>query len=367
MSEQQPAHAPMRKKNKIRLIIILAALVLAHLVFFAYPVFRICYWLQFSSLASLVIGLPLTLSQILSRWIMRVFKTKVTRTLRYLADFFMGISPVLLISVLCAESLIFFEFIEPNHAAVCSVIFSFSVGFFGIYKASFPIVKRVHLDSSMTKTNLRFVQISDVHIGSRSRKFLVKVIQQIRLLKPEFLAITGDFIDSSGIDANELISLKQLDCPIYLVIGNHERYEDLDQIIERLKSLGVIILRSSCCFPREDLQIIGIDDKDDPLQVEKELATLDIDQNIFSLLMYHRPMGFESAEKAGINLMISGHTHNGQIFPFNLIVRGVFRYLAGLYRGKTGSLYVSQGTGTWGPTMRIGSASEITLFDIQKV
>ena len=134
------------------------------------------------------------------------------------------------------------------------------------------------------------------------------------------------------------MALKDLACPIYFVIGNHERYEDLDQILDRLISLGVFVLRSSYCYPRDDLQVIGIDDKDDPLQVEKELARIDVNQNGFSLLMYHRPMGFESAQKKGIDLMISGHTHNGQIFPFNLVVKSVFRHLAGLYRGINGDL-----------------------------
>ena len=102
------------------------------------------------------------------------------------------------------------------------------------------------------------------------------------------------------------------------------------------------------------------------MQVEKELTSLEVDQNGFSILMYHRPIGFESAQKAGVDLMISGHTHKGQIFPFNLVVKSVFRYLAGLYRGAKGDLYVSQGTGTWGPIMRIGSVAEITLFSIRK-
>ena len=83
------------------------------------------------------------------------------------------------------------------------------------------------------------------------------------------------------------------------------------------------------------------------------------------MLLYHRPRGLESAAEAGVDLMISGHTHNGQIMPFNLAVRKVFDKVKGMYRhGKT-RLYVSQGTGTWGPVMRVGTLSEITLFEIE--
>jgi len=355
-----------QKKKNIRVYRILGFLVLVHIIFFAYPVLRICSWLQLGPYMSFFLGLPVILSQALTRSLTKIVNNKGTRILRHLADFFMGISPMLLFSVICSELLLGSGLIEAHQAVLYSLCFSCSIGLIGIYKASFPIIKRIGLDSDKIRTNLRFVQISDVHIGSRSIKFLKSVIAQIKKLDPEFLAITGDFIDSSGIEVNSLVALKELSCPIYFVIGNHERYEDLEQILDRLASLGVIILRSTYCYPREDIQVIGIDDKDDPMQVEKELTSLEVDQNDFSILMYHRPIGFESAQKAGVDLMISGHTHNGQIFPFNLVVKSVFRYLAGLYRGTKGDLYVSQGTGTWGPTMRIGSVAEITLFSIRK-
>ena len=111
---------------------------------------------------------------------------------------------------------------------------------------------------------------------------------------------------------------------MYFSIGNHERYEDLEDIIERLESLGVIVLRTDSVQYRDDVQIIGIDDRDDAMQVERELSRLKVREDAFGLLLYHRPRGLEAAERAGIDLMISGHTHAGQIFPFNLVVNRVF-------------------------------------------
>ena len=191
------------------------------------------------------------------------------------------------------------------------------------------------------------------------------MVKKINSLDPKFLCITGDFIDARGVDRSELVSLQKLDCPIFFSIGNHERYEDLDKILERLASLGVTILRSELAHPSKDIQLIGIDDQEDVKQVDTELKKINFSQDVFTILMYHRPKGFEDAEKAGIDLMLSGHTHKGQVFPFNLVVKKVFRYVSGLHRLGGSLLYVSQGTGTWGPVMRVGSFSEITLFKVK--
>ncbi|MBT7903597.1 hypothetical protein HN587_07070 [Candidatus Woesearchaeota archaeon] len=80
--------------------------------------------------------------------------------------------------------------------------------------------------------------------------------------------------------------------------------------------------------------------------------------------MYHQPKGMIEAEKAGINLQLAGHTHNGQIFPFNFVVKAVFPHVRGLYKINNLNLYVSPGTGTWGPPMRLGSSNEITVINL---
>ena len=152
--------------------------------------------------------------------------------------------------------------------------------------------------------------------------------------------------------------------PVYFCIGNHEKYEDLDAIIERLESLGVEVLRNRSVRFSDSVQVIGIDDLDDAGQVRRQLQHIDVDARAFSLLLYHRPRGLTAAAAAGVDLMISGHTHNGQIMPFNLVVKRVFDRTVGLYHEGGATMYVSQGTGTWGPPMRLGTRSEITLFDL---
>jgi predicted MPP superfamily phosphohydrolase len=354
VSRQRPA-------GMRRFIIIFLA---AHLPLFIYPVFRLCAWLELSLLVTLVIVIPIASSQVISRWLLRDAKHPSVRMLRHIADFILGMSPILLMLLIANEFLIAFDVIAPKTAALSVLGTAGAISFAGLLVAVTPVVKKISFSSASLKQPLRFVQITDVHIGSRSSGFLRKVIDKVLALQPEFLCITGDFVDASGITEEDLVSLRDLECPIYFTIGNHERYEDLDDILNRLVGLGVQVLRSESIHHREDVQILGIDDRDDALQVERELDKMTVDETAFGILMYHRPRGLEAAARAGIDLMISGHTHNGQIFPFNLVVNRVFDQVVGMYHSGKSRLYVSQGTGTWGPVMRVGTRSEITLFEI---
>ena len=133
--------------------------------------------------------------------------------------------------------------------------------------------------------------------------------------------------------------------------------------MRRLASLGVEVLRNRA-VAADGLQIIGIDDHTDPRQVAKVLPTIGVRDDLYSILLYHRPNGLADAHRHGVDLKISGHTHNGQIKPFHLAVKKVFSYTHGLYQYNNSFLYVNQGTGTWGPTLRFGTHNEITLFEL---
>ena len=141
----------------------------------------------------------------------------------------------------------------------------------------------------------------------------------------------------------------------------------LEDILLKLERVGVQSLRNATAWFRDDVQIVGIDDKDDPHQVEKQLDKIEINSSAFTLLLYHRPQGLVPAGRAGVQLMLSGHTHNGQIFPFNLLVARVFEQVKGLFSYHGAHLYVSQGTGTWGPVLRLGTRAEITWFQLRPI
>ena len=335
-----------------------------HVPLFFYPILRLCQWLELPWWLTLMIFVPLGSSQIVSRIYLRNNRIFWARWLRLAADFWLGISPLMVFTLLLFEIVVLIGFLPADRAALTVISISLLCGIGGLLVAMTPIVKKIGFTSPRLERPVRFVQITDMHIGSRSRSFLESVVYKINQLEPDFVCITGDFIDASGIPISELKSLKSINGPIYYCTGNHEKYEDLDEILKRLSSLGVNVLRNDTQYFRADLQVIGIDDMEDALQVKKQLQHIDVNRSVFSLLLYHRPRGLADAAEAGVDLMLSGHTHNGQIVPFNLLVGRVFDMVNGMYRHGDTRLYVSQGTGTWGPVMRIGTQSEITLFEI---
>ena len=337
---------------------------LLHVPVFFYPILRLCAWLELSWWQALIVFLPLASSQIVSRVYLRGRDGRLAVWYRRASDFWLGLSPVMLISLLVFEVIVLSSLLEPYEAALWVLGITAAGGVAGFLTAITPMVKRITFQSPNLKAPVRFVQITDVHIGSRSQRFLEDIIYRVNRLEPDFLCITGDFIDQMGIDESVLVSLRSVACPVYFCIGNHEKYEDLEDIVARLRGLGVVVLRNQTIRHRDDLQVIGIDDMDDPMQVERELKGLEVSRDGFVLLLYHRPRGLESAAEAGVDLMLSGHTHNGQIIPFNLVVGQVFDRIVGMHDHGNAKLYVSQGTGTWGPVMRLGTRSEITLFEL---
>lgn len=348
----------MNKRRQFLLVVLLL-----HIPLFAYPVLRLCYWLGLNGWQTAAFFVPLFFSQIVARIYLRHANSGWVFWLRRGADLWLGISPLLLIMLVVTELPVALGWIAAPTAAYGLIGLSFALMVFSVLNAYSPSVVKVTITSRKLTSPVRFVQITDVHIGSRSAAFLERVMKKVNRLDADFLCITGDFIDAPGIGDDQLSALRSCPLPIYFSIGNHERYEDLDDILQRLQRLGVRVLRSHT-DTRGEVQLIGIDDSDQPSQVERELAKLDVDQSRFVLLLYHRPRGLPAAAAAGVDLMISGHTHNGQIVPFNFVVGRVFEQTVGLFSEGLTQLYVSPGTGTWGPVMRLGSRGEVTLFEV---
>ena len=229
-------------------------------------------------------------------------------------------------------------------------------------------VRRVEISSPKLDRPVRLVQVSDVHVGSRGSGFLPRIVRRVNALRPDAVLVTGDLIDLKKLPADALDSMGELAAPAFFAIGNHERYIGSDAVCARLEALGVTALRNACTEWRE-VRIIGIDDAEARDHVGGVLARMgagtgECARSAFTILMYHRPDGVEEAARAGVDLMLCGHTHNGQIVPFDRIVRRHFPRIAGRFDIEGMVLYVSPGTGTWGPTMRLGSTNEITVFEL---
>ena len=212
---------------------------------------------------------------------------------------------------------------------------------------------------------MRLVQLSDVHIGSMNAAFIRKMVEKTNRLNPDKILITGDLVDTFGRSTqNTLKLLADFEAPVYFVSGNHEHYVGRQDVLDALRRLNVTNMddRIEQLGP---IQLIGIPDMTDRQQAQGVLTGMPYDRDAYTILMFHRPMDIAFLEQAGIDLTLVGHAHAGQIFPFNFIVR-FFEYpVYGLHRRGDSFLYVTSGTGLWGPRMRLGTNNEIVVVELQ--
>jgi len=237
------------------------------------------------------------------------------------------------------------------------------------------LVKRVEvllqrLPAAMHGT--RIVQLSDVHIGpTLGRRFLERVVAQVNALEPDVVAITGDLVDGSVARlGNDIAPLSQLRARygVYFVTGNHEYYSGADAWCAHLTGLGLRVLRNervSIGADPSSFDLAGVDDFSahhfgggHGARLDRALAGRDPTREL--VLLAHQPRAVVEAERAEVGLQLSGHTHGGQIWPFNFLVRLQQPITSGLVRFGRSLVYVSNGTGYWGPPMRLGSPAEIS-------
>jgi hypothetical protein len=214
----------------------------------------------------------------------------------------------------------------------------------------------------------RIVQLTDVHVGPiLRREFLADLVTRTNALEPDVVAITGDLVDGS---VDELRARHG----VFFVTGNHEYYSGADAWLAHLPTLGVRPLRNERVELRRGFDVIdlaGIDDATakgfgPPHGADLDRALADRDRRRPVILLAHQPKQVFDAERLGVDLQLSGHTHGGQIAPFGLFVRLVQPVVAGLGRFGPTTLYVSRGAGTWGPPMRLAYPAEITVIELTR-
>ncbi len=248
----------------------------------------------------------------------------------------------------------------------------------GLVSALSPVaVKRlrVSLDRlSPVSEGTRIVQLTDVHVGPTIGKdFIEDLVARVNALRPDVIAITGDLVDGSVEALREHVApLGKLRARygVFFVTGNHEYYSGADAWILHLRSLGVKVLRNERVRigGEEGFDLAGIDDafsasfEGHGPDLAKALEGRDAGRAC--VLLAHQPRGIHLADSLGVDLQLSGHTHGGQMFPWNLAVRLQQPFVAGLHRLKHAQIYVSHGTGYWGPPMRVGAPAEITEIEL---
>jgi len=192
-----------------------------------------------------------------------------------------------------------------------------------------------------------------------------RIVGETIKLNPDVVFITGDMVDGSArLHKHTFKAINRLKMPVFFVTGNHETYEGMDEVFRVLEGSNLKIL-SGEVIDFKGVQVVGVNYSFERNHLQNTLNQLKIEKEKPSILLYHLPQELESTHAAGIDLQLSGHTHNGQMIPFNYLVKLMFPYIRGLYDYKGTKLYVSQGTGTWGPPMRLGSRCEITLINLK--
>jgi predicted MPP superfamily phosphohydrolase len=226
---------------------------------------------------------------------------------------------------------------------------------------------------------LRIVQISDLHVGPTiGAAYVRRVVQMSNRLAPDLVALTGDIVDGSverlAHGVAPLAELQSRDGS-YLVLGNHDYYSGALAWTAHFEALGLQVLRNeSRTLMRGQARLIvgGVVDPAvrllDPTQSPRpDLASAPDAGPAFRLLLAHNPKLAAQAEAAGFDLQLSGHTHAGQFFPWTLAVHLVHApHVAGLSRRGRLQVYVSAGTGTWGPPVRLGTRPELTLLRLAR-
>lgn len=250
------------------------------------------------------------------------------------------------------------------------------VGFFNARRVARVVQVEVPIDGLPAALHgYSIVQISDIHVGPTiKRGYLNAIVTKVNALQPDAIAITGDLVDGSvrrlAMHTAPLARLAARD-GAFFVTGNHEYYSGADEWIAELRRLGLTVLMNQhvvCERDGEALMIAGVTDftahqfdeshRSDPLK-----AAAGAPANLRArVLLAHQPRSASAAAAAGFDLQISGHTHGGQFFPWNLFVPLQQPFTAGLDRLSQLWVYTSRGTGYWGPPKRFGAPSEITCI-----
>ena len=253
-------------------------------------------------------------------------------------------------------------FLSTNIISSVFLFLNISLIMYSIFKGNVIKKKKIKITSNKIKNDLKFIFLSDFHLGSNSQEYLDKVISILNKIQYDFLLIGGDLIDSSSFKLRYLRKLKLLNKKIFFVTGNHEYYlNNIHEMLQVLQRNGVLYLNNSSLI-YQNLNIIGLNDNQ-TVASQKKLALKLKKDHLFNLVLVHKPSVWSYISNK-VDLVLSGHTHNGQIFPFNLLVKLKFKFCYGIYKKYKSTLYVSSGLGCWGPKMRLGSSNEILEINL---
>ncbi len=272
---------------------------------------------------------------------------------------------------------------DPNRKAFLGLSLKTMLAGFGGIFSIYGIVNGLRVPEIITQKisfnklpsglkDFKIAHITDLHVGSQIKAEMVQsVVDKINSMNPDIVVFTGDAADGSVENyGKEMEPLKNIKSKYgnYFVTGNHEYYSDLKGWLNKLSEVGFKILTNeSKQIQVEDstLLVTGIPDRTAKYYVKSHKTNVKkalngYESSDFKLLLAHQPKDIEHAIKFGYDLQLSGHTHGGQYIPFSFLVSLAHPFLKGLHQKDGTQIYINQGTGFWGPSIRIGTVPEIT-------
>jgi len=266
--------------------------------------------------------------------------------------------------------------VTPQYAFFIPLAASISIAFYGYFEAKDIRTETIEIESAKIPAGigrLRIVQISDVHLGLIVREErLRRILEKVKKAGPDILVSTGDLVDGQINGMSELSGSLSKVSPRYgkyAIFGNHEYYAGIDESTRFTENAGFSLLRGQGSEVQGIINIVGVDDPQGKAfgayrgGDEAELLS-EFPRSKFTLLLKHRP--FVNKGSLGLfDLQLSGHVHKGQIFPFS-IVTGLYYPIQAGFASLAGNskIYVSRGSGTWGPPIRFLSPPEVTVIDL---
>ena len=307
------------------------------------------------------------------------FTNRAVRTLYRIAAVWLGIVSFLFFAA--GASWVVFGVtrlagVDVNFHAIVEVLYAAAVltGVAGVLNAGWTRIRRITVRLENLPETWRgrtAALVSDLHLGHvRNGSFLRRIVAKVMRENPDAVFLAGDLYDGTAIDAAKAAEpLRDLHAPhgTYFVAGNHEQFGDDSRYLRAVSNAGVRVLHNEK-VDADQLQIVGVPynhaSQDEHFQ--KVLQQIGVDRNRASILLTHAPDRPHIAEKEGISLQVSGHTHVGQFYPWTWMARRIYRqFVYGLSRIGRMLIYTSSGAGTWGPPLRLGSSPEIVFFQFE--
>ncbi|MDM8544470.1 metallophosphoesterase [Desulfococcaceae bacterium HSG9] len=268
--------------------------------------------------------------------------------------------------------------LNGKKAAISTMLLSLMVTVGGALWANQFTVNIVEIELAGLKQDVKVMHLSDIHIGHhRGKEYLTRIVVETNRLKPDVVLLNGDLVDSNvALLPGTLSALADFDAPVFFTGGNHDNYVNTERLFEIITQHGVRILHNEIVdfagiywigldYMKPDNETFDMHPSKDKRTIKEILPQIPLKEDKPSVLIHHSPVGIKYISERGIDLMLSGHTHAGQIFPGTLIMSVFFPFNKGLHKKDDLQVFTSQGAGTYGPRVRIGTSNEINFLHLK--